>query len=138
MNSQLFYVEITNVIIVPTGSVTYSQSPSSGTLYTTDALNLTCVTTYPNYQAVDIPVRVQHRYFDSRSQKLGETIMYTSHLMPKYSSTLLIGSLHSNHSGVHSCSSEVHPFNSSIFIVDNATEQTAYIRVEIGRCVTSE
>ena len=59
--------------------------------------------------------------------------MYTSHLMPKYSSTLLIGSLHSNHSGVHRCSSVMHPLYSSIFVVDSAIEQTAYIGVEIGR-----
>ena len=82
---------------------------------------------------MDIPVWVHHRYFDSRGQELGENIMRTSHLMPEYSSTLLIGFLHSNHSGVHSCSSAVHPLHSSVFIVDTATEQTAYTNIEIGK-----
>ena len=106
----------------------YTRIPKAGTLYTSDSLNLTCVTTFPHYQAVDIPVRVYHYYLCPKGSSVGEDSMEASYLTPEFHSTLSIGSLHSDDSGTHTCSSVVQPLQPSP-LIEASVKATSSINI---------
>ncbi len=75
-------------------------------------------------------MQVLHQYFDSLGRNIGEDFKTASQLMPQFSSTLSIVSLHSNDSGSHTCVSILHPLE-SVF-VESFDTQSASINIEIG------
>lgn len=124
-------------IIVPPGSVTVSRSPSSGTLYTSDALSLTCVTTLTSSIAVDVPVYVSHQWIGPRGVVIntgnGILVSEVSISGLEHRCNLTIPSLRSSQSGTYTCSSIVGPRWDSENILQS-TAQVSAVSIPIGMC----
>ena len=111
---------------VTSDSVNVTRSPSIATLYTTDQLNLTCVTKV--HQAVDVPVVVTHQWTGPGgvvSSSSGVSVSGVTGSGYTYTSMVMFNSLLSSHSGTYNCSSTVSPVGSPVFIAPGAVETSS-------------
>lgn len=124
------YDPIIILYLVPSGNIALTQS-NNGTLYTSHSLNLTCVTTFAHYEAVDTQVQVTQWFSNSRGNKINVEVVEVNQLMPALSSIMHITSLHVNDSGTHNCSSMVQPLQQSTAVMPSQV-LTATIGINIG------
>ena len=111
---------------VTSDSVNTTHSPSIETLYTTDQLNLTCVTRVN--QAVDVPVVVTHQWTGPGGVVSSSSGVYVSGVTGSghtYTSMVMFNFLLSSHSGTYSCSSTVSSVGSPVFIAPGAVETSS-------------
>ena len=118
---------------VTSDSTTVTRFPNTSTVYTSDGLSLTCVTTVS--EAVDIPVQVTHQWVGPGGVVSTNSLVSVSSVTSSgqdYSSTVLFSSLRSSHSGTYTCSSTVSAEDVSVFIATSAI-QTASTSFDAGR-----
>ncbi len=111
---------------VVSDSVAITRSPSTETVYTSESLILTCVTTLN--PAVDIPVRVTHQWVGpggAVSTGNGVAVSVVTGFGFEYSSTISIAFLSSSHSGTYTCTSTVAPSRLSVFLESSAVQTTS-------------
>ena len=119
-------------LLVTSDSTTVTRSPSTSTVYTSDGLSLTCVTTVS--EAVDIPVQVTHQWVGPGGVVTTNSLVSVSSVTSSgrdYSSTVFFSSLRSSHSGTYTCSSTVSAEEASVFIATSAG-QTASTSFDAG------
>ena len=101
-----------------------TRYPASDTLFASNELNITCVTTVN--QAVDTPVQVTHQWEGPvLTPETNETYIYISDATGSgqdYSSTVFFSSLRSSYSGIYTCASTVSAVEASDFIVTSAVQ----------------
>ncbi len=104
-------------------NVSVTRSPNTETVYTSDSLTLSCLTTLN--QAVDIPVRVTHQWVGPGGAISTGGVVTVSEVTGsgvEYSSTVNIAYLSSSHSGTYTCTSTVVPLSPSVFIASSVSQ----------------
>ena len=97
--------------------------PAADTLFTSNDLNMTCVTTVN--QAVDTSVQVTHKWEGPGGvlTTVNETtVSNVTSLGRDYSSTVYFSSLRSSHSGTYTCSSSVSAVETSGSVVTSVLQ----------------
>ena len=100
-----------------------TRYPAADTLFTSNELNITCVTTLN--QAVDTPIQVTHQWEGPVGVVSTNSLMSVSSITSSgrdYSSTVFFSSLRSSHSGTYTCSSNVSAVEASVFIITSAIQ----------------
>jgi hypothetical protein len=109
--------------IVTSDSLLVTRSPSTRTVYTAEALTLTCVTAVN--PAVDTPLQVIHRWVGPGGVVTAGNSVGVSSVTGsgwEYTSSVIFTSVRSSHSGTYTCSSTVSPLQSSVFIGSSAVQ----------------
>ena len=119
--------------LVTSDSTTVTRYPAADTLFTSNELNITCVTSVN--QAVDTPVQVTHQWEGPGGVVSTDNETNVSSVTSSgrdYSSTVFFSSLRSSHSGNYTCSSTVSAVEASVFITTSAI-QTASTSFNAGK-----
>ena len=113
--------------------ITVTQSPNS-TVYTSNQLTLTCVTTVS--QAVDLPVQVTQQWVGPEGVVTSDNETSVSEVTGSgrdYSSTVVFDYLLSSHSGTYTCSSIITSVVPSVFIVTSDVQTSTQIMISVGK-----
>lgn len=120
-----YYVNIP-FFTVPTPAVRIIHQPESVQLFTTDSLDLLCLSNVD--LAVDIPVQVDIKWLGPSTNVISNdsriSVVDTEGAMLEYDSRLSFSSLQSSDSGIYTCTSTAVPMQSSRYIINSNSGST--------------